>query len=76
MIHHKIINNICVNCNKSVDDLFIELVNMGNKDAGRFALSAIYSDGYLYEKKQEELVKKFHNKCLTEDELIIKDIIE
>lgn len=74
---HKLSGGYCIHCKKSIDDLFIELVDMGHKEAGRLAMAAAsLTGGYDYERQQADLVEQYHQKCLTDDELMIKDIIE
>ena len=66
---------VCVNCNKTVDKLFIELLNICNKEAENLSIVAASLTGvYDYKNSQAKLVQQFHKQCLIDDELIIKDI--
>jgi hypothetical protein len=74
-IRHRIIENgvfsQCIYCGKYFSELFIELMDQ--------KLSDVYWRKENKESElmdQFELVEKYHDGCLTEDEMMIKDIIE
>jgi len=73
------VNYKCINCGKSLDQLYIELVDstdmrIWNQWASDPILKTISSDSSV--NVQINYVENHHKGCLSEDELMIKDLIE
>lgn len=66
----------CINCKKTIQELFDELLDSDNKDALAYCFK--YTTGQCsYELSTcASIIKANHPFCLTNEEMMIKDIIE
>ena len=64
----------CIYCHKSVEDLFFELVDRNNPEACKYCFN--FSTGSGYSEYEAAQIVKRNSRCLSEDEINIKDIIE
>jgi hypothetical protein len=62
----------CINCGKSLDQLYIELVDATDMWIWNQWVKTTFIDYDL----RISLVENHHEGCLSEDELMIKDLIE
>lgn len=65
----------CVDCGKSFDELFYELLEIENDEALRYNHNIVLGSVFL-EAEQRRIVMINHTHCLTPDEKMIKDLIE
>lgn len=72
--NHNFDKEQCVNCKKDYDCLFWELIEKEDDKALHF-MYIIHSQGADYQEGIKRIVKERHVECLTDDEVLIKDII-
>ena len=71
---HEFVNGKCINCHRTIEGMFFELVERGNPDACEYCFQ--FSTGSCYSELHAAHIVKKNSRCLSEDELNIKNIIE
>jgi hypothetical protein len=73
---HVFEGNICSNCKRTIEQLFWELIDKENPEILRYIYKVQALGNDFIESERNKIVIKNHKQCLTNDELMIRDIIQ